>query len=148
MTKTKTDSPIFQKFCVDDCWDVCDWIFFAFLKIGKPILELQKQPQNLILKNKNWAFFFVWEINPSNGMKKENNFQKCKENWFCAMFFRCVWKWSKKLLNCVRMLNYVRMWISYMLMMAFFLSYRCDICPRDDSSLLNGSPASVARARY
>ena len=36
--------------------------------------------------------------------------------------------------------------ISYMLMMAFFLSYRCDICPRDDSSLLTGSPALYARA--
>ena len=64
------------------------------------------------------------------------NFQKCKENWLCAMFFQCVWKWSKKLLNCVRMLNYVRMWISYMLMMAFFLSYSCDICLRDSRFFL------------
>ena len=87
MTKTKTDSPIFQKFCVDDCWDVCDWIFFAFLKIGKPILELQKQPQNLILKNKNWAFFLYGKSTHQMGWKKKIIFKNVKKTDFVQCFF-------------------------------------------------------------
>jgi len=52
--------------------------FFAFLKIEikNQFWNSKNKPQNLILKNKNWAFFCMGKINPSNGMKKRKEFSK------------------------------------------------------------------------
>lgn len=67
--------------------------FFAFLKIEikNQFWNSKNKPQNLILKNKNWAFFLYGKNQPIKwDEKKKRIFKNVKKTDFVQCFSMCV----------------------------------------------------------